>query len=350
MDKRWFFGYIARRLVFLLITLFCIFTFCFFLIHLLPGANAAGVGQDEAIFRIRQEAYGYDQPILIQYFLFFKNLFYPFVSDGNGKVYAISPWGYSTVIEKGATPESLLAEGLTPTVLVNTYAIIIAIPLGIVLGIALALNRSRFVKGLSTILIVVFIALPSFAYAFFFQYLFGFRWHILPTDMSLSGFQTNDIRGVNWFDPSIQKALVLPVLSLIVPTVAGFARVSEAEVNEAIHSPFMLSSRAKGMGEFEAVFAHGLRNAMVPIFPMILGQLIGVLSGSIIIESVFRIPGVGGLYIKSLNIGGEHPDYAVFLFLSIFYAFIGLLGSLIIDLGYTLIDPRMRVGSAKGDK
>ncbi len=337
--------YILKRLGLMVLTLFLIVTFCFFLIHLLPGVNSAGVGQDDEIYAIRQAALGYDKTLFVQYLYFWKNLFYPYIKDANGVVHQISPWGYSTVIEKGSTPAKILLDSLPPTILINLYSIIISIPLGIGLGLLMASIKNKSVSNGLSVLTVMFIALPGFVYAFLFQYLFGYVWGVLPTSMQL--FSDKDLSSVNWFNPQVQQAMVLPVLALTLPTIAGFARVTHAEVSEVLSSPFMLSARSKGMSKIGATFTHALRNAMVPIFPMILGQFIGILSGSIIIESIFGVPGVGGYYIKSINSGGT-PDYAVFLFLSIFYAAIGLIGSLITDIGYTLVDPRMRVGAKKG--
>ena len=103
----------------------------------------------------------------------------------------------------------------------------------------------------------------------------------------------------------------------------------------------MLLARTKGLTKGQAIVRHALRNAMVPIFPMILGEFISVLSGSLIIEKFFSIPGVGSLYLNSINA----LDYDFFMLLSGFYTLVGLLAGIIVDISYGLIDPRIRMGA-----
>jgi len=106
-------------------------------------------------------------------------------------------------------------------------------------------------------------------------------------------------------------------------------------------SDFMLLARAKGLTKRQATVRHAMRNAMVPILPMIIGEFASVLSGSLIIEQIFGVPGVGALYLSSINL----LDYDVFLFVGMFYTLIGLSASILIDLSYGFIDPRIRMGA-----
>ena len=103
----------------------------------------------------------------------------------------------------------------------------------------------------------------------------------------------------------------------------------------------MLLDRTKGLTRAQATTRHALRNAMVPIFPSIIGEFIGVLSGSLVIEKIFAIPGVGGLYLASIN----SMDYDFFMLLSGFYTLIGLAAGIVIDISYGIIDPRIRMGA-----
>ena len=109
-------------------------------------------------------------------------------------------------------------------------------------------------------------------------------------------------------------------------------------------SEFMLLARTKGLTKGQATIRHAMRNAMVPIFPMILGEFIAIMSGSLIIEQIFTIPGVGELYIGSIN-AQPAPDYNFFMLLTVFYTFIGLAAGIIIDISYGIIDPRIRMGA-----
>ena len=128
-------------------------------------------------------------------------------------------------------------------------------------------------------------------------------------------------------------------------TVAGLTRYTRAELTEVLTSDYLLLARTKGLSRAQTVVRHALRNAMVPIFPMILGEFVGIMSGSIIIEQIFGIPGVGPLYVSSIT--AATPDYNFFMLLSAFYTLIGLLSGIIVDISYGLIDPRIRMGSKK---
>ena len=139
------------------------------------------------------------------------------------------------------------------------------------------------------------------------------------------------------------KSLMLPVISLSFGTIAGLTRSTRAELTEALTSDYMLLARTKGLTKGQAIFRHALKNAMVPILPGIISAFVGILSGSFIIEQIFAVPGVGSLYIKSIQL----RDYDVFVFVTAFYTFIGLLANILIDLSYGFLDPRVRMGSKK---
>ena len=124
-------------------------------------------------------------------------------------------------------------------------------------------------------------------------------------------------------------------------SIAGYARYTRAELSEVLTGEFMLLARTKGLTKRQAIYRHAMRNSMVVIFPSILSEFIGVLSGSMIIERMFAIPGVGGLYLNAIN----YQDYDFFMLLSAFYTLIGLAAGIVIDISYGFIDPRIRMGA-----
>ncbi|MDD7615775.1 MAG: ABC transporter permease, partial [bacterium] len=147
----------------------------------------------------------------------------------------------------------------------------------------------------------------------------------------------------NFLDPTVFYSYMPAVICLSLGVIAGLTRYTRAELTEVLTSDFMLLARAKGLSRGQATVRHAFRNAMVPIFPMIMGQFIGILGGSLIVENFFSIPGVGQMYIKSINV----RDYNFFMFLSMFYVAIGLVASLLVDLSYGIVDPRIRIGAKK---
>ena len=135
--------------------------------------------------------------------------------------------------------------------------------------------------------------------------------------------------------------MIPAVLSLSFGSIAGYARFTRAELTEVLTSEFMLLARTKGLTRSQATVRHALRNSMVPIFPSIIGEFISVMSGSLIIEKIFSVPGVGGLYLAAIN----SQDYDFFMLLSAFYTLIGLAAGIVIDISYGIIDPRIRMGA-----
>jgi oligopeptide transport system permease protein len=133
------------------------------------------------------------------------------------------------------------------------------------------------------------------------------------------------------------------ILSLAFGTIANFTRYTRAELSEVLTGDYMLLARTKGLTKAQAISRHALRNAMVVIVPMIMAEFIAILGGSLITENIFGIPGVGSLYITSINV----RDYNFFMAMSIFYTFIGLASGIVNDISYGIIDPRIRMGSKK---
>lgn len=324
----------------MIVSFFVIFTICFFLIRLLPNNYEVSVGKDIEIYDRLKSAYGWDQPIIVQYFKFLKNFFYPYYRDTNGELVEVSRFGYSYKISYLGKPDEILFSRFPPTILVNLYSIILTIPLGLLLGIFMALKKNTLTDYILNIVIMVVISIPSFVYAFLIQYIFAFKLNLLP--LIMPPLQ----QGMTWFDSSIQKSLILPVVSMSITGIASFSRITRAELSEATSSNYMFLARSKGLSKKEAIIKHGLRNSMVVLFPMILGEFISILSGSVIIEQVFSIPGVGNIFLDSII----QRDYDLFLFVGMFYVLIGLVAGLIMDISYGIIDPRIRIGGKKLDE
>src|SRR5574344_199051 len=228
----------------------------------------------------------------------------------------------------------LMVKRFPPNILINVYTMIFAVPIGIAIGIFMALKKNKWEDQVLSVLVMIFISVPSFVYAFLVQYLFGSVWKVLPLTMYAVAEYNN-----NWFDPQMFKSMILPILAMSFGTIAGFSRYTRAELTEVLTSDFMLLARTKGLTRTQATVRHAFRNSLVPIFPMILGEFIGILSGSIIIESIFAVNGVGALFLDSIT----KRDYDVFLFVGMFYVLIGLVGGLIVDLSYGWVDPRIRM-------
>lgn len=317
------FKYICKRIGLMVMTFFIIFIMCFVLIKLLPvDLSSVIVGEDAEKLKIQFEARGYDKPILEQLFLYFKRVFL----EGDFGI------GYSYPQYRNRDVWEVFVEKLPATVLINAYSSLLAVPIGIGLGIFAALKKNKWQDHVISTIVMIFISVPSFVTATLILYFICFKLNLLPKTM---------YSGYDYFTWSMFKSMLPAVLALSFGSIAGYTRFTRAELTEVLTSEFMLLARTKGLTKKQATVRHALRNAMVPIFPSIIGEIVSVLSGSLVIEKIFSVPGVGELYLASIT----YKDYDFFMLLSAFYLLVGLVAGLVIDLSYGIIDPRIRMGA-----
>jgi ABC transporter, permease protein len=314
--------YVLKRIGLMIMTFCIIMLICFVLIKLLPIPISAGLGSDKELIEANLRARGYYDPIMVQLFNYIKRI----VTEGDFGIGVNMP-GY-----RNQPVWDVFVTRLPPTVLINVYSTIIGVPIGLGLGILAALRKNKWQDQVISTGVMVLIAVPSIVYAFLIQYIFCFRLKLFPLMME---------SGTDYFSWSMFRSMLPAVLSLCLGSIAGYARYTRAELTEVLTGEFMLLARTKGLTRAQATLRHALRNAMVPIFPMILSEFVSVLSGSMIIENIFSIPGVGMLYLTSIQV----VDYDFFLLLSGFYTLVGLLAGIIVDISYGFIDPRIRMGA-----
>ncbi len=332
------FKYVTKRLSLMLLTFFIIFTMCFVLIKLLPIPTNVLPGQDPEIVMKTLEGRGwitnikegengvwtYDRvPILIQYGTYIRRI----VTKGD--------FGITTTLPGFATKDvwkDVFIPKLPPTILINIYSTLIGVPIGLGLGILAALKKNKWQDQVINVFIILLISLPSIVLAFLIQYIFCFKLGWFDLMMSTS----ND-----YFTWPVFKSMLPAVFALCLGSIAGYARYTRAELSEVLTSEFMLLARTKGLTKSQAIYRHAMRNSMVVIFPSILSEFISVLSGSLIIEQMFGVNGVGGLYLSAIN----NQDYDTFMLMSGFYTLVSLAAGIVIDISYGIIDPRIRMGA-----
>ena len=316
------FKYIMKRLGLLVMTFVIIEIICFVLIKSLKINIDVNIGSDYEIIYKQFESRHYFDPIPVQFYYYLKNIF---TKGDFGICYKLPEYRNHSVVE-------VFTSKLPPTILINVYSTILAVPIGIALGIFAALKKNKWQDQIISVGVMLFISVPSFVYAFLVQYIFCYLLGWFPLIMNA---------GYDYFSVSMFRSMMPAVISLSFGSIAGYARYTRAELTEVLTNDYMLLARTKGLTKAQATTRHALRNAMVPIFPSIVGEFVSVLSGSLIIEKIFSVPGVGGLYLSTINA----QDYDAFMFLSGFYILVGLLASIVIDLSYGVIDPRIRMGA-----
>ena len=317
--------YVIKRILYMFLTMFVITVMCFVLIKLLPLPVVKEMGRDINLVLAKREKMGYNKPIMVQFFLYMKSIFTEW------------DWGVGEQMYESLPIWDVMMQKLPYTVVVNLYSILVSIPLGLGLGIYAALKKNKWQDAFISTLVMVFISVPSYVYAFLIQYIFCFRLNWFPLQLaSLS-------QAGSLFSWKMFVSMVPAIMSLSFGSIAGFTRYTRAELSEVLTGDYMLLARTKGLTKAQAISRHALRNAMVVILPMIIGEFIGILGGSMIIENIFGIPGIGNLYVNSINV----RDYNFFMALTIFYTLIGLVSGIVIDISYGFIDPRIRMGSKK---
>lgn len=314
------FKYTLKRILLMLVTFAIIMTICYVLVKLLPQPDVVGFGQDRALIERRRELQGYGLPIGQQYIRFLN------------RVIIHGDWGVGETLRRGQDVLGIFIEKLPATMLVNTYSFFLSVPLGILFGIYAALKKNKWQDHFISTSVMISNSVPSYVYAFLVQYFLCFKWGWFPFHMKA---------GTDYFSWDMFVSTIPAVLALSFSFIAGLTRSTRAELTEVLTMDYMLLARTKGMTRRQATVRHALRNAMVPILPGIIAAFLAMFSGSIIIEKIFGVPGVGGLYLESV----QSLDYNFFMLLSAFYTFFGLMIAIVVDLSYGFIDPRIRMGA-----
>lgn len=329
--------YVLKRIGLMLFTFLVIIIMCFCLIKLLPIVVNPTPGSDPTIIYDQLVARGYIKnvvqnangtfsydsvPILKQLGSYFKRI----ITEGD--------FGIATAYGEYLNQPvwGVFVEKLPPTILINLYSTILGVPIGLGLGIFAALKKNKWQDQVINVFIILLISVPSIIMGLLIQYFMCFKWGWFPITMN---------KGYDYFSPEMFRSMLPAVFALSFGSIAGYARSSRAELSEVLTNEFMLLARTKGLTRGQATLRHAMRNSMVVIFPSILAEFIAVLSGSLIIESMFSVPGVGGLYLNSIIF----QDYDFFMLLSAFYTLVSLTAGIVIDISYGFIDPRIRMGA-----
>ena len=242
--------------------------------------------------------------------------------------------GYSYEYQKPVV--EVIKQPMLNTIKINIWATILALGITLPLGIHCAVKRgSKFDQGIQVMTIVGY-SLPTFLISILFIWVFCSKLGIFPP----SGMQTpgNTYVGFRkWLDEMYYLALPLIVMTFC--SLGGMTRYVRASMIEALSLDCIKTARAKGLKEKAVIYSHAWRNALIPIVTLVVGWLLGIFGGSLVIESMFALNGMGRLMIQSLRTA----DYDVVLLMQMFYVAMALLGNLIIDLVYGLVDPRVRV-------
>ncbi len=365
--------YIMIRIVWMFITLFVILSMMFFLLDLAPNKPQAPFG-DEAVTFYENEvsagqykSYQIDDITEITEILVAQaqntpkcpKCYNSVVKNSDGSIdYMVVyeplgtaekyfnwligvvtefDWGQSTGVQRGTPAFNVIRDRMPVTLQLNFAALFVIIPFSILFGTIAALKKGKWQDNLVIIGIMFFISVPLFVVATIGLDILGYKLDWLPTTFPS---ETGD--GKIPLSKLI-PAFVLPVFALSIGRIARVARTLRGELGEVLTSEFLLLARTKGLTRTQSVIRHAFRNALVPLVPAFIGVFVSLLSGSIVIENIFVIQGTGSVYVEALKVN----NYNVILVNTAFYTGIALFSTLVIDLMYGVVDPRIRMGGRK---
>ncbi len=312
--------YIGQRLVAIAITLFLLISLLFFTLRLMPGS----VINDPMIppeTRAAIEAKMHlDKPLTVQYMYFIKDASH-------------FDFGSSAKLQPRVPVFDIIKDKIPITLQLNIFSLLLTIPLGMFFGITAALKKNGVADHLINLMVIFFISIPPFVFGALLQYFVGFKWGLLPMRLA-------SIEHLNW-----EKfvSMILPMLALAFSGIAVITRYMRSELCEALNSDYMLLAKTKGLTQVQATVRHAIKNSFIPLANIIVPMFFGLLSGSMVIENIFGVPGMGQIMVKSLN-ALDHPVTIAIMF---FYGVISLTSILVVDLSYGIIDPRIRIGGKK---
>lgn len=300
--------YILGRIGYIIVTFLVIATLTFLLMQTLPGSPFNDERLSETQKQRLAEKYKLDQPVPIQYGNYILNLLQGDLGDS---------YQYD-----GRPVTKTIAERIGPSVVLGAQALLVGTFLGLILGILAALRHNSIIDYAAMVIAVLGLSIPSFVFAGLLQYWVGVRLQWLPVAF-WEGFEYS----------------ILPTLSLSVFVTATMARYMRTEMLEVLSQDFIVMARAKGMSNFLIIIKHGLRNAMIPIITVLGPMAVSLMTGTLVIEKIFSVPGLGEQFIKSILTN----DYSVIMGVTLFYSilFIGIV--FVVDILYGWIDPRIRM-------
>ena len=325
------FRYLCKRIFYFVCVFLVISVLMFFIYKLVPGDPArmmldtAKASTDPERYQMMYEAarrqLGLDQPLPLQYVSWMSNML-----QGD--------FGYSSAYRMEVI--QLVATPLKNTLLLNLCAFLLVFAITIPVGIVTAVKKNSSFDHFVQITSVVGYSLPTFIVALLLIYVFAIKLKWLP----ISGMNTSGLVGsrIQHMKDTLYH-MILPLMVMTISSLGGIIRYVRAAMIEVLQMDYIRTARAKGLPEKVVIYSHAFRNALIPVVTIITSWFVGVFGGSVVIESIFGWNGIGKVLFEAL----KQQDYAVVLAMQMFYVILTLLGNLLMDLGYCLVDPRVKL-------
>ena len=303
--------YLLKRIAISIATLLAILLILFLMLEFMPGSpfNDEKLTADQIL--LLNQKYGLDKNVFIRFINYVKNMI-------------TGDFGVSYTISKNTPIAALLQSRLPISLRVGGQAVFFGTIVGLILGIIAAIKHNTIWDTMTTVISVLGVSLPSYVFALGLSYYLGYK--------------------VNWFPLLYSgetpfKSSVLPTIALCMFTIATIARFTRTEMIEVLAADYMQLAESKGISGIKLITRHALRNALIPIITVLAPLVVGLMTGSLVIEKIFSIPGIGSLLVTAI----QSNDYNVIVALAFIYSamYIGIM--LLVDVLYSIIDPRIRL-------
>lgn len=308
--------YLLKRVLYMLLTLFLVATITFFLMKLMPGTPYTNQAKMTASqIEIMNKQYGLDKPIWEQYLIYIFGMFHG--DFGTSFQYSNQPVAY------------LISSRLGASMQLGLQAMIFGVFFGVILGAAAAIKHNTWADTGATVIAIIGKSVPNFVLAILLQYYIALKLGWFP------------IAGWGQFSNTI-----LPTIALGVGPLAETARFIRTSMVEVLNTDYIELAKAKGLSKFEVVYHHALRNSLIPLVTLLGPYTVALMTGSMVIENVFNIPGIGEQFVKSIMTN----DYPTIMGVTMVFSIGLVVVILITDIIYGLIDPRIRLEGNGGNK
>lgn len=303
------FRYAIRRLVTSVVTLFLVISLTFFLMQAVPGGPFLGETVKPEVTQRLLEKYGFDQPIGTQYVKYMKALL-------KGDM------GLSIVVKSGENVTDIIRTRFPVSLKIGMIALFFALVIGIPLGSFAAMKHGTIFDRIFIFFASFFVSVPSFIMTVSLMIIFAVWLQILPV-----AYLTD------W------KSYIMPVAGMCISPMFSLARLTRTTMLDVIGQDYIKTARAKGLSNFKVTFKHALRNAVIPVVTTLGPLIAGIITGSVVVEKVFAIAGIGKYFVSSIS----SRDYPLIMGTTIFFAALLIFFNYVVDLLYGIIDPRIKL-------
>lgn len=302
--------YILKRLGLALLTVWVVITVTFFVMHAVPGGPfLSEKAISESAMRALEAKYGMDKPLFVQYLTYLKDVVTRFDFGPSLK-------------QRGRMVIDIIGDGMRTSAKLGVISAVLALLVGVVLGAFAALRRNKLADKIIMVITTAFVSMPSFIMGALLLILFVIKLRVLPGNGAAEG------------------GLVLPIITLSLYPMAYITRLTRSSMLDVLGQDYIRTARAKGVAKRRIIFGHAMKNSLIPVITYFGPMLAYIVTGSIVVEQIFAVPGIGRAFVSSII----NRDYPMIMGTTIVLAALIVVMNLVSDVLYKVVDPRIKLG------